>query len=163
VSTSLPLVGHRNFSTAIASLYTVCRNQSVIACSPTGNREKNFPRHAALLRSGTVISVCLKFTLPIRNPDCQRGLLRRFHSWPSTNGLMVLVEDFRLEGSSPEQELFSQRAADADCFNLGFHMPSLTPAHDEKIAQSTEQNGTGRRYAEDLPFAEPSLDDMLVS
>jgi hypothetical protein len=76
---------------------------------------------------------------------------------------MVLVEDFRLEGSSPEQKLVSQRTADADCFNLGSHKPSLTPAHDEKIAQSTEQNGTGRCDAEHLPFAEPSLDDRLVS
>jgi hypothetical protein len=67
---------------------------------------------------------------------------------------MVPVEDFGLEGSSPEQELVSQRAVDADCVNLGSHKPSLTPAHDVKIAQSTEQKGTGRCDAAHLPLAE---------
>ena len=88
-----------------------------------------------------------QFVLPIGNPDSKRGRSRRFRGWPSADGLMALIEDFRLESSSPEQKFVSQSPADADCLNLGSHKPRLTPAHDEKIARSTEQNA-GRCDAE---------------
>jgi hypothetical protein len=71
--------------------------------------------------------------LPIGDPDSQRGLSRRFHGWPSAYGLTALIEDFRLESSSPEEKLVSQRAAGAGCLNLSCHEPNLTPAHDEMI------------------------------
>jgi hypothetical protein len=70
---------------------------------------------ASRRRSAAVVPAGLKFVLPIGNPDSQRGLSRRFHRWPSADGLTALIEDFRLECSSPEQKLVSQRAADAGC------------------------------------------------
>ena len=85
--------------------YTVYRNQ--VACVLARGR---FP---ASLRSAAVISVRLKLALPISSPGSQRGFARGFQSWPSTDGFMALIEDFRLESSSPKQKLVS-RPADAD-------------------------------------------------
>ena len=137
-STKLPLVGHTNFSTAIAT-FTQSIAIKPLACSPKGGDGKisceTMPHRATLRLSRSA----LKFALPLSHPCSQRGFSRRFHSWPSTDGFMALIEDFRLESSSPEQKFVSQRPADADCFNLGPHKPRLTPAHDEKIARSTEQ------------------------
>ena len=104
---------------------------------------ETMPHHAALRLSRSA----LKFALPLSHPCSHCGFSRRFHSWPSTDGFMALIEDFRLESSSPEQKFVSQSPADADCLNLGSHKPRLTPAHDEKIARSTEQNA-GRCDAE---------------
>lgn len=146
VSTKLPLVGHTNFSTAIATftqsiaIKPACvlakRCEGKISC-------ETMPHHAALRLSRSA----LKFALPLSHPCSHCGFSRRFHSWPSTDGFMALIEDFRLESSSPEQKFVSQSPADADCLNLGSHKPRLTPAHDEKIARSTEQNA-GRCDAE---------------
>ena len=146
VSTRLPLVGHRNFSTAIAT-FTQSIAIKPLACSPKGGDGKisceTMPHRAALRLSRSA----LKFALPLSHPCSHCGFSRRFHSWPSTDVFMALIEDFRLESSSPEQKFVSQSPADADCLNLGSHKPRLTPAHDEKIARSTEQNA-GRRDAE---------------
>jgi hypothetical protein len=137
VSTKLPLVGHTNFSTAIAT-FTQSIAIKPLACSPKGGDGKisceTMPHRAALRLSRSA----LKFALPLSHPCSKRGFSRRFYSWPSTDGFMALIEDFRLESSSPEQKFVSQRPADADCLNLGSHKPRLTPAHDEKIARSTE-------------------------
>ena len=140
VSTKLPLVGHTNFSIAIATFTQSNCNQAACVLA---KRCETTPHHAALRLSRSA----LKFALPLSHPCSHCGFSRRFHSWPSTDGFMALIADFRLESSSPEQKFVSQRPADADCLNLGSHKPRLTPAHDEKIARSTEQNA-GRCDAE---------------
>jgi hypothetical protein len=60
---------------------------------------------ASQRRSAAVVPAGLKFVLSIGNPDSKRGLSRRFHGWPSAGGHTALIEDFRLESSSPSRSL----------------------------------------------------------
>jgi hypothetical protein len=157
VSTSLSLAGHTNFSTAITSLCAVYRDHAaLVAHQGVVMGRFTMPHRDAAPRLFLPASI----RAAIGNPDSKRGLSRRFRGWPSADGHTALIEDFRLESSSPEPKLVSQRAADARCLNLGSHEPSLTPAHDEMIAQSTEQNGAGLCDAEQFTrsrgFNDPS-------
>jgi hypothetical protein len=137
VSTSLSLAGHTNFSTAITTLCAVYRNQAALVAHQDVVMGRFTTSHG---------DAAPRLFLPASNSCCSSvtqtasaASREAFHGWPSADGLTALIEDFRLESSSPEQKLVSQRAADAGCLNLSCHKPNLTPAHDEIIAPSTEE------------------------
>ena len=135
VSTKLPLVGHTNFSIVIAT-FTQSIAIKPLACSPKGGDGKIFcetiPHRAARPPSN---SRCHSVThaASAASRDASTVGPRPTASWRSSK---IFVSKARRQSRSLSRNVRRTR----DCLNLGSHTPRLTPAHDEKIARSTEQN-----------------------
>ena len=146
VSTKLPLVGHTNLSTAIAT-FTQSIAIKPLACSPKGVRGR-FPVRRCLTtrRCGYLgppsNSRChsVPHAAIAASRDASTVGPRPTASWRSSK---IFVSKARRQSRSLSRNVRRTR----DCLNLGSHTPRLTPAHDEKIARSTEQNA-GRCDAE---------------